>query len=209
MKKKDQTIAQLRVQALAEEQKVTTAQHSLEMEALQRTLAGSQDENILLRDRIQDLEALQAKNTQSSQQLNIFQKSSIMAVDKLSTTPTQMSRAKDLQYDQSIFRMIPPGRENAGMYQERFNRKVLSEGKVYEERKFLHEFTLHVNGTDMVESVEMDGVAYARYQKDGKDKFVSIVAPEFVVEHEGKMYVKRILRVEIDEDDEEQLDDAL
>jgi tRNA U55 pseudouridine synthase TruB len=209
VKMKDQTINQLRAQILVGEQQGFTSQHSLEMEALQKTLASSQGENILLGGRIQALEALQAKNIQSREQLNISQKSSIMAGGKLSTTSEQMSRPKDMQYEQSVFRMIPPGRENAGMYQERFNRKVLSEGKVYEERKFLHEFILHVSGIDMSENVKMDGVTYARYQKEGKDKFVSIVSPESIVEHEGKKYVKRILRVEVEEDDEEQFDDAL
>lgn len=195
-KKKDRTIAQLRAQALVEEQKSSTSHNSLEMATLQRTLVDAQDENTRLRNRIEALEKLQA---------NKLQKLSILANEKQSTKSIQMPRAKDLQYEQSSFRTIPPGRENAGMFQERFSRKILSEGKVYEERKFLHEFALHVNGTIMADTLKMDGVTYARYQKDGKDKFVSIVAPESIVEHEGEMYMKRILRVEVEEDDEDVL----
>lgn len=210
VKKKNQMIDQLRAQTRVQEQKVTLPQRSSEMAALQRSLVSSQDENIRLKNRIQTLEVFQEKNVKTTHQVNTSPKSAIITSDKVSATGlTPLPKTKDLQYGQSIYRLIPPGRENAGIYQERFSRKIPYGGKVYEERMFLHEITLHVNGTDMAENVTMNGVDYARYREDGKEKFLSIVTPRFAVEHEGKIYVKRILRVEIDEDDEEQLDYVL
>jgi len=119
-----------------------------------------------------------------------------------STVPALAIPPPDLPYDGDIYRMIPPGRENAGLYRERSSRRIFDEGsgKLYEERKFMQELNFEVKGTSL-ESTVMGGHEYARSKENEKVNLVSKIAPDFLIKHNGKDYVKRILRREVEEDD--------
>lgn len=162
-------------------------------------VAQPQNETARLTRVIQEMhERLNERNNQA----NLSQNREVPSDTHPFPVPTIATISPNLSYEGDNYRIIPPGRENAGMYRERSSRKFPddSSGKVYEERRYLQDLTFEVKGTTL-EGIKIDGVKYARFQENGKEILVSALAPQFSFMHEGRTFVKRVLRREVEDED--------
>lgn len=115
--------------------------------------------------------------------------------------PLPASQPSEIRHENSIFRLIPPGRENAGMYRGNSSREIPYQESYHEERVFLQDLTFHVNGKATWENIEVDGVNFKKYSNNGNVKFVSKFTPKLILELNDRIFMKRIVRTEVDKDD--------
>jgi hypothetical protein len=172
-------------------------------DALKRNEIRISREEISLQERVRELDIKEAERRQLRAELEDFPARVKAATAGFVASPTEPPRDLDLKgfHFETVFEVIPQGCPDAGTFKEKIGVRIPINGKPFDKFQYLTPLS------ELVVDGELDGKqfshhsrSYNHYTKDGSEKMVQKLIPEFLVQHQGNYYIHRLVLKEIKEE---------